>query len=59
MCANAGEITLNIMTTPNMPKEILVENIIANIQLYLAQLAKTIFPEYDPLYRSDNHANSK
>ncbi|CAF3667344.1 unnamed protein product [Rotaria sp. Silwood1] len=57
MCANASEIALNIMTTLNMPKEILVENVIEYTALFIkAQLAKTIFPEYDPLYRSDNQS---
>ncbi|CAF3834606.1 unnamed protein product [Rotaria sordida] len=57
MCANACEISLNIMTTDNMPKEILIEHVIENTSLFIkAQLAKTIFPEYDPLYRNDNHS---
>lgn len=60
MSANACEIGLNIMTTPNMPKEILAENVIEYAALFVkAQLAKTIFPEYDPLYRSDNQAKGK
>jgi hypothetical protein len=57
MCANACEISLNIMTTDNMPKEILIEHVIEHTALFIkAQLAKTIFPEYDPLYRNDNHS---
>ena len=45
------------MTTDNMPKEILIEHVIENTALFVkAQLSKTIFPEYDPLYRSDNHS---
>ncbi|CAF4466981.1 unnamed protein product, partial [Rotaria sp. Silwood2] len=57
MCANACEISLNIMTTDNIPKEILIEHVIENTALFIkAQLAKTIFPEYDPLYRNDNHS---
>ena len=57
MCANACEIGLNIMTTDHMPKEILLEHVIENTSLFIkAQLAKTIFPEYDPLYRNDNHS---
>ncbi|UJR32054.1 hypothetical protein I4U23_019522 [Adineta vaga] len=57
MCANACEIALNIMTTPNMSKEILVENVIEYTALFIkSQLSKIIFPEYDPLYRSDNQA---
>jgi cohesin loading factor subunit SCC2 len=57
MCANACEISLNIMTTDNMPKEILIEHVIEHTSLFIkAQLAKTIFPEYDPLYRNDNHS---
>lgn len=56
-CANACEIGLNIMTTPNMPKEILVENVIEYTCLFIkSQLSKTIFPEYDPLYRNDNQS---
>ena len=59
-CANACEIALNVMTTPTMPKEILVENVIEYTALFIkSQLAKTIFPEYDPLYRSDNQANGR
>jgi cohesin loading factor subunit SCC2 len=57
MCANACEIALNIMTTLDMPKEILIEHVIENTALFIkSQLAKTIFPEYDPLYRSDNQS---
>ena len=57
ICANACEISLNIMTTDNMSKEILIEHVIEHTSLFIkAQLAKTIFPEYDPLYRSDNHS---
>lgn len=57
MCANACEISLNIMTTDHMPKEILLEHVIEHTALFVkAQLAKTIFPEYDPLYRNDNHS---
>jgi len=60
MCANACEIALNVMTTPEMQKEILVENVIEYTALFIkAQLAKTIFPEYDPLYRSDNQSKGK
>jgi cohesin loading factor subunit SCC2 len=57
MCANACEISLNIMTTDHMPKEILIEHVIEHTALFIkAQLLKTIFPEYDPLYRNDNHS---
>ena len=57
MCANACEISLNIMTTDHMPKEILIEHVIEHTSLFVkAQLSKTIFPEYDPLYRNDNHS---
>jgi hypothetical protein len=57
MCANACEISLNIMTTDHMPREILIEHVIEHTALFIkAQLAKTIFPEYDPLYRNDNHS---
>ncbi|CAF3774513.1 unnamed protein product [Rotaria socialis] len=57
MCANACEISLNIMTTDHMPKEILIEHVIEHTALFIkAQLAKTIFPEHDPLYRNDNHS---
>ena len=60
MCANACEISLNIMTTDHMPKEILLEHVIENTALFVkAQLSKTIFPEYDPLYRNDNHSKGK
>ena len=60
ICANACEIALNIMTTSTMSKEILMENVIEYTALFIkAQLTKTIFPEFDPLYRSDNQANGK
>jgi cohesin loading factor subunit SCC2 len=58
ICANACEIALNIMTTKNMSKEIIFENVIEYITLFIkSQLSKTIFPEYDPLYRNDNQSN--
>ena len=60
MCTNACEIALNIMTTPNMPKEILLEHVVEHTALFIkGQLAKTIFPEYDPLYRSDNQSKGQ
>ncbi|CAF1034937.1 unnamed protein product, partial [Didymodactylos carnosus] len=52
--ANASKVALNIMTTLNMPKEVFIEHVIENLALFIkAQLTKTIFPEYDPVYRSD------
>ena len=60
MSTNACELALNIMTTPNMPKEILLEHVIEHTALFIkGQLAKTIFPEYDPLYRSDNQSKGQ
>jgi len=60
ICANACEIALNIMTTAHMPKEILLENVIEHTALFIkSQLSKTIFPEYDPLYRTDNQSKGK
>ena len=60
VCANACEVALDVMTTSTMPREILLEDIIEHTALFVkAQLAKTIFPEYDPLYRNDNQSKGR
>ncbi|CAF1290639.1 unnamed protein product, partial [Didymodactylos carnosus] len=54
LSANACEVALNIMTTLNMSKEVFIEHVIENLALFVkSQLTKTIFPEYDPVYRND------
>lgn len=55
MCADACELTLNVMTAAKMPKEILSEQSIEKVSLFVKnQLSKTIFPSFDPIYRNEN-----
>ena len=59
-CCNACEIALNIMTTSNMGKEMLMENAIEQSMLFIkSQLVRTIYPEFDPLYRTENQSKGK
>ena len=57
ICGNACEIALNIMTTPKMSKDVLMENAIEFAARFIrSQLVRTIFPEFDPLYRAENQS---
>ncbi|XP_050412412.1 nipped-B-like protein [Patella vulgata] len=49
---------LFIMTSPNMPKQVYLEDVIERILFFgKFQLHNTIYPEFDPVYKTD--ANSK
>ena len=43
-----------IMTSPNMPKEVFIEDVIDKVvRLARTQTQNTIYPEFDPVYRID------
>lgn len=45
-------VSLIIMTSAQMPKEVVIEDIIEQIALFVKlQLSETIFPFYDPVYK--------
>ena len=45
-------VSLIIMTTPQMPKEIVIEDLIEQIAAFVKlQLTETIFPHYDACYK--------
>lgn len=56
MCAADASLTcLYIMTSPNMPKRVYIEDVIDRIILFVKyQMHNTIFPSYDSTYRTDN-----
>jgi cohesin loading factor subunit SCC2 len=52
--ADASLTSLYIMTSPNMPKRIYLEDIIDRIVIFTKyQLQNTIYPSFDPVYRVD------
>ncbi|XP_044256313.1 nipped-B-like protein [Tribolium madens] len=53
--ADACLICLYIMTSPNMPKRVYLEEVIDRVVLYIKyHLRNTIFPSFDSTYRLDN-----
>ncbi|KAK5639345.1 hypothetical protein RI129_011837 [Pyrocoelia pectoralis] len=53
--ADACLVSLYIMTSPNMPKRIYLEDVIDRVVLFIKyQLHNTIFPSFDCTYRLDN-----
>lgn len=57
---NSVLIALHIMTSPDMPKQVYLEDVIERIILYgKFQLQNTIFPEFDPVYKIDPKAKGK
>ena len=47
---------LHILTAPNMPKRAYLEDVIERIvQLARFQLQHSIYPAYDPVYRSESN----
>lgn len=53
--ADACLICLYIMTSPNMPKRVYIEEVIDRVILYIKfHLHNTIFPSFDATYRLDN-----
>lgn len=52
--ADASLTSLYIMTSPNMPKRIYLEDVIDRIVVFTKyQLQNTIYPSFDPVYRVD------
>lgn len=57
---NSVLIALHIMTSPDMPKQVYLEDVIERIILFgKFQLQNTIFPEFDPVYKIDPKAKGK
>nr|CAD7424434.1 unnamed protein product [Timema monikensis] len=55
--ADASVTSLYIMTSPNMPKKIYLEDVIDRIVVFTKyQLQNTIYPSFDPVYRTDSKA---
>lgn len=53
--ADASLICLYIMTSPNMPKRVYLEEVIDRVVLFMKyQLLNTIFPSFDATYRLDS-----
>ena len=51
---DAGLTALYIMTAPNMPKEVFIEDVIDRLVLMTKmQLNNSVYPEFDPVYRVD------
>ncbi len=51
---DAAQTALSIMTAPNMPKQVYLEDVIERtVMMAKTQLINTIFPEFDPVYRID------
>ena len=49
---DASLVVLNLLTAPQMPKQVYLEEVIDRIiRLIKFQLQNTIFPEYDPIYK--------
>ncbi|XP_074669109.1 nipped-B-like protein isoform X8 [Strix aluco] len=54
--ADACLTAINIMTSPNMPKAVYIEDIIERVIQYTKfHLQNTLYPQYDPVYRVDPH----
>ena len=57
---DAGLTALYIMTSPDMPKEVYIEDVIDRlVMMTKLQLNNSIFPEFDPVYRIDHGNKSK
>ncbi|XP_070563594.1 nipped-B-like protein A [Ptychodera flava] len=53
---DASLTAMYIMTSPNMPKHVYIEDVIERMgSLVKFQLQNTIYPEYDPVYRINPH----
>ncbi|XP_010723659.2 nipped-B-like protein [Meleagris gallopavo] len=52
--ADACLTAINIMTSPNMPKAVYIEDVIERVIQYTKfHLQNTLYPQYDPVYRVD------
>lgn len=53
--ADASLTCLYVMTSPNMPKRVYLEDVIDRVIVFLKfQLHNTIFPSFDAVYRIDS-----
>ncbi|XP_022901337.1 nipped-B protein [Onthophagus taurus] len=53
--ADACLIILYVLTSPNMPKRVYIEDVIERVVLFIKyHMQNTIFPSYDSTYRLDN-----
>lgn len=49
---DAALTAIYIMTSPKMPKQVFIEDVIDRIVMFgKFQLQNTIYPEFDPVYR--------
>ena len=49
----ASLIAMNIMTTPNMSKSVYIDEVMERLAQFMRnQLNNTVYPEYDPVYKS-------
>ena len=56
----ASLTALYIMTSPNMPKEVYIEDVIERIvNMAKFQMTNSVYPEFDPVYRLDPTAKGK
>ncbi|XP_058473856.1 nipped-B-like protein B isoform X2 [Solea solea] len=54
--ADACLTALNIMTSPHMPKAVYIEDVIERVLQYTKfHLQHSLYPQYDPAYRTDRH----
>ncbi|ELU12686.1 hypothetical protein CAPTEDRAFT_160616 [Capitella teleta] len=57
---DAALTALYVMTSPGMPKEVYIEDVIERVvSMAKMQLQNTIFPDYDPVYRIDPKGRSR
>ncbi|XP_034230674.1 nipped-B-like protein [Thrips palmi] len=56
---DASLTSMYILTSPNMPKRIYLEDVIDRVVVFCKfQLVNTIYPSFDPVYRVENKAKS-
>jgi len=52
---DASLTSMYILTSPNMPKRIYLEDVIDRVVIFCKfQLVNTIYPSFDPVYRVEN-----
>ncbi|XP_033210701.1 nipped-B-like protein [Belonocnema kinseyi] len=57
---DASLISLHIMTSSNMPKNVYLEDVIDRIIVFMKfQLQNTIYPSFDPVYRIDSKSKTE
>lgn len=60
IAVDAALTSLYIMTAPDMPKQVYIEDVIEKLVMMVkTQLQNTIYPEFDPVYRIDNKRMSR